>query len=138
MAATTSGISRKRKSMSTSWQVEEVPFSELDLRILPAADGDHASGQVDTDGGGAVPGEPGRGVPWAAADVSDRRALLGLLDEAGQQGPVKRFAGKLVAEAIRIFLSDRIIAAANEVATGARPHDDLLLIGACHAPTSPI
>jgi len=63
-------------------QVKEIPLAELSIRIRPPALRDHASGQVDTDGSGAVAGDPGRYVPWAAADIRDRRALPGLFDQA--------------------------------------------------------
>src|SRR5438128_930272 len=85
-------VERKHRSEFTvsGRELEEVPLAEVDLRILSAANGDHACGQIDTDRGYAVAGKPGRDVPWAAAKIRDRRAFPGLLDEAGEQGPVER------------------------------------------------
>ena len=104
-------------------QVEEIARAELDLRVIPAARGDHGRRQVDADGADAVVGEPGRDVPGAAAHVSDRRARLRLLDEAGQQGPVERLARELVAELRGVLLGDRVVAAAHGLVTSGLAHD---------------
>jgi hypothetical protein len=37
-------------------------------------------------------------MPGAAAQIGDRRAGFGLLGKAGQQSPVQRLCGQLVAE----------------------------------------
>jgi len=62
-------------------------------------------------------------MPGAAAHVRDRRARLRLLDEAGQQGPVERLAGQLVAELRGVLLGDRVVAAAHGVVTPGPAHD---------------
>jgi hypothetical protein len=54
-------------------------------------------------------------VPGAASQIGDRRAVAGLLGEAGQQGPVERLASQLVAEADRVFLGEGVITLADAV-----------------------
>ena len=98
-------------------QVKEIPFAELDFRIRPAARGNHASGQVDADGSPAVAGDPGCDVPWAAADIRDRHPLPRLLDQAGQERSVERFAGEFAAVGVRVLPGDSVVAAANPVMT---------------------
>lgn len=60
-------------------------------------------------------GEPACHMPRTAAQVSDRRILVRLLDEAGEQGTVKRLVAELVAEVGYILLSDSVIAAPDGV-----------------------
>src|SRR5579872_1715352 len=68
-------------------------------------------------------GEPARHLPRTAAQVSDRRILVRLLDEAGEQGTVKRLVAEFVAEAGYILLSDSVIAAPDCVVIPGAFHD---------------
>src|SRR5580704_5751215 len=96
-------------------QCEEVALPKLDLGVFPSADGDHALRQVDAYRSNAMAGEPGRDMARAAAQVCDGHTLFALLNEASEQGSIERLMGKLVAEADRIILRDRVIASANGV-----------------------
>jgi hypothetical protein len=58
-------------------------------------------------------------VSRAAAQVRDRRARFGLLDDAGEQGPVERLAGQLVTEAGRVVLGNLVVAPAGGVVARA-------------------
>jgi len=98
-------------------QVKEIPLAELGIRIRPPTRGDHASGQAGADGSPAVAGDPGRDVPRAAAGIRDRRALPGLLDQAGQERPAGRLAGEFAAVGVRVLPGDSVVAAANPVMT---------------------
>jgi hypothetical protein len=96
-------------------QVEEVPVAEFGLGVVPAADGDHAGGQIDADRGDPPAGQPAGDVAGAAAQIRDRRARFRLFGEAAQQGPVERLVGQFVAESGRVILGDRVITAAGRV-----------------------
>jgi hypothetical protein len=68
--------------------------------------------------------KPGRDVARAAAEVRDRRAVLGLLDETGQQGPVERLHGEFLSEAGRVLLGHGVAASAGRIAAPGSFHDD--------------
>lgn len=94
---------------------EEIALTELHLRIVPAAGGDHGRRQVDTDRGYATAGEPGCHMPRAAPEIGDRRTVFSLLGKAGQQSPVERLSCELVAEALQVLLGDSVITLADSV-----------------------
>src|SRR5215472_4967998 len=58
----------------------------------------------------------------AAAEIGDGCTLAGLLDEAGEEGPVERLICELVAEAVRVLLGDSVVAAAGAVVTPGTGH----------------
>jgi hypothetical protein len=54
-------------------------------------------------------------MPWAAAQIGDRRTVFSLLAKAGQQSSVERLSGKLVAEALDVLLGDGVVTLADSV-----------------------
>ena len=48
--------------------------------------------------------------------------LAGLLDETGEEGPVERLVGELVAESLRVLLGDSVVAAAGAVVAPGSGH----------------
>jgi hypothetical protein len=108
-------------------KLQQVPLTELHPGVLPAANGDHARGQVNTDCRHAAPGEPGCDMPRATPQIGNGRAIFGLLGQAGQQRPVERLARELIAEPGRVLLGHSVVASANGVTLGNRLlHDESL------------
>jgi hypothetical protein len=92
---------------------EEIALPELYLRIIPAADGDHARRQVDTDRSHAMASELGCHMARAAPQIGDRRTVFSLLGKAGQLSSVEWLSGELVAEALHVLLGDGVITLAD-------------------------